>query len=290
MSSLCTLLGYTRQAFYGQQQYHHQQGYEAELIIQQVQRHRLLQPRLGTRKLVVLLQDFIKEHHIKLGRDGLFDLLRGHKLLVRRRKRTVQTTFSKHWYRKYPNLVKQYEPSAPNLLWVSDITYIILEGGFAYLSLITDAYSRKIIGFYLAETLEAIGCITALKMAIAGCTDCSLLTHHSDRGIQYCSFNYVDLLNDNHIKISMTENGDPLENAIAERVNGILKEELLQQKYPDFKTAQLSVAKSVIIYNSLRPHSSCNMLTPQAAHLQTGKLKKHWKNYYRKKEVEMAAP
>jgi len=121
------LLGYTRQAFYGQQQYHHQQTYEAELIIQQVQRHRLLQPRLGVRKLVVLLEGFIKEHNIKLGRDALFDLLREHKLLVRRRKRTVQTTFSKHWYHKYPNLIKQYEPSAPNLLWVSDITYIILD-------------------------------------------------------------------------------------------------------------------------------------------------------------------
>jgi putative transposase len=290
LSSLCTLLGYTRQAFYGQQQYHQQQTYEAELIIQQVQRHRLLQPRLGVRKLVVLLEGFIKEHNIKLGRDALFDLLREHKLLVRRRKRTVQTTFSKHWYHKYPNLIKQYEPSDPNLLWVSDITYIILDESFAYLSLITDAYSRKIIGFYLAETLEAIGCITALRMAITGCADCSQLVHHSDRGIQYCSLNYVDLLKVNHIKISMTENGDPLENALAERVNGILKEELLQQKYPDFKTAQLGVAKSVIIYNSLRPHSSCNMLTPQMAHLQTGVLKKHWKNYYKKKEVIMPAP
>jgi putative transposase len=238
----------------------------------------------------VLLEGFIKEHNIKLGRDALFDLLREHKLLVRRRKRTVQTTFSKHWYHKYPNLIKQYEPSAPNLLWVSDITYIILDECFAYLSLITDAYSRKITGFYLAETMEAIGCITALKMAIGGCAGCSQLVHHSDRGIQYCSLNYVDLLKVHHIKISMTENGDPLENAIAERVNGILKEELLQQKYPDFKTAQLGVAKSVIIYNSLRPHSSCNMLTPQMAHLQTGVLKKHWKNYYTKKEVSMAAP
>lgn len=289
MSSLCTLLGYTRQAFYGQQQYHHQQTYEAELIIQQVQKHRLLQPRLGTRKLVVLLQVFVKEHNIKLGRDALFDLLREHKLLVRRRKRTVQTTFSKHWYHKYPNLIKQYEPLASNLLWVSDITYIILEEGFAYLSLITDAYSRKIIGFCLAETLEAVGCIAALKMAIAGCTDYSQLVHHSDRGIQYCSLNYVDLLQVSHIKISMTENGDPLENAIAERVNGILKEELLQQKYADFKAAQLSVAKAITIYNALRPHSSCNMLTPQTAHLQTGVLRKHWKNYYKKKEVSMPA-
>jgi putative transposase len=284
------LLGYTRQAFYSQQQYQQQQNYEADLIIQQVQKHRFLQPRLGTRKLVVLLQYFVKEHKIKLGRDALFDLLREHQLLVRKRKKTMQTTFSKHRFYKYPNLIRQYEPLAPNLLWVSDITYITLDKSFAYLSLITDAYSRKIIGFYLAETLEAIGCINALKMAVAVCPDYSQLTHHSDRGIQYCSHNYVDLLQANHIKISMTENGDPLENAIAERVNGILKEELLQQQYPDFKTAQLSVAKAITIYNSLRPHSSCEMLTPQKAHLQTGRLKKHWKNYYKKEEVTMTTP
>ena len=289
MSSLCTLLGYTRQAFYGHQQSSLQQAYEGELIIQQVQRYRLLQPRLGTRKLVVLLQNFVKEHNIKLGRDALFDLLRDHDLLIRRRKRKIQTTFSKHWYQKYPNLIKHYEPLSPNLLWVSDITYITLEEDFAYLSLITDAYSRKIVGFYLAETLEAIGCINALQMAIDGCSDCRGLIHHSDRGIQYCSLNYVDLLKRNFIKISMTEKGDPLENAIAERVNGILKEELLEQKFIDFKTAQQCVAKAIIIYNALRPHSSCDMLTPQIAHLQTGKLKRHWKNYYKKKEVTMAA-
>ena len=290
MSSLCTLLGYSRQAFYGQQQSHLQQGYETDLIIQEVQRHRLLQPRIGTRKLMVLLANFIQAHAIKIGRDALFDLLREHCLLIRATKRTVRTTFSRHGYQRYPNLIKQYEPSAPNLLWVSDITYIILEEGFAYLSLITDAYSRKIVGFYLARTLEAIGCINALQMAIAGCADLSKLMHHSDRGVQYCSLNYVDLLNSNHIKISMTEKGDPLENAIAERVNGILKGELLAQKFTDFKTAQSCVAKAIVIYNALRPHSSCGMLTPQMAHLQTGLLKKHWKNYYKKKEVYMAVP
>jgi hypothetical protein len=117
LSSLCTLLGYSRQAFYGNQTYRLQQKCEAELIIQQVQKHRKLQPRLGTRKLMVLLQEFIKEHNIKLGRDGLFDLLREHQLLIKRRKRTVQTTFSKHWYKKYPNLIREYEALAPNRLW-----------------------------------------------------------------------------------------------------------------------------------------------------------------------------
>jgi len=267
-----------------------QYNYEAELIIQEVQKHRFLQPRLGTRKLVVLLQGFVKAHRIKLGRDGLFDLLREHNLLVRRRKRTVRTTFSSHWFHKYPNLIKHYEPLAPNRLWVSDITYITLVDGFAYLSLITDAYSRKIIGFYLSKTLEAAGSIIALKMAIASSPGTRSLIHHSDRGVQYCCYDYVKLLQDHGIQISMTENGDPLENAVAERVNGILKEELLEQKYPDLATACKEVEKAVTVYNTLRPHSSCDMLTPAAAHLQTGMLKKHWKNYYQKKEVQMAAP
>jgi len=287
LSSLCTLLGYTRQAYYSHQYSYLQESLESELILAEVLQHRKHQLRLGTRKLMLLLEDFMKQHKIKMGRDALFDLLRAHNLLVRKRKRTVQTTFSRHGYKKYSNLIKQYEPLAANLLWVSDITYICLEEGFAYLSLITDAYSRKIVGFYLSETLENIGCIHALKMAIDGCPDCSSLIHHSDRGVQYCSLAYIDLLTDNQIKISMTEQGDPLENAIAERLNGILKEELLQQKYPDFKTAKTNVAKAVVVYNTLRPHSSCNMLTPHEAHIETGTLKKHWKNYYKKKEVAM---
>ena len=143
LSSLCTLLGYTRQAYYGYKQHHVQEAFEAEIIVQQVLKHRELQPRIGTRKLVVMMQAFAQEHHISLGRDGLFDLLREHDLLVRRRKRKAQTTFSKHWYKKYKNLIRGFEPLAPNLLWVSDITYIVVADGFAYLSLITDAYSKR---------------------------------------------------------------------------------------------------------------------------------------------------
>jgi transposase InsO family protein len=288
LSSLCALLGFTRQAYYGQQKYQHQQRYEADLVIQQVLKHRGPLERVGTRKLLLLLQQFVKDHDIKLGRDALFDLLRENNLLIRRRKRTVQTTFSKHRYHRYPNLIRQYEPLAPNLLWVSDITYIVLDEGFAYLSLITDAYSRKIVGFCLLESLEAIGSVKALKMALTGVSDCSNLIHHSDRGVQYCCHAYVDILKSKEVKISMTENGDPLENAIAERVNGILKDELLNHKYHDFKAAKLGVARAIPIYNSLRLHGSCDMLTPEMAHQRTGKLKKHWKNYYKKKEVIMA--
>jgi transposase InsO family protein len=290
LSSLCTLLGYTRQAFYGYKQHCIQEVFEVEIIIQEVLKHRILQPRIGARKLMVIMEDFIREHQISLGRDGLFDLLREHQLLIRKRRKRAQTTFSKHWYKKYKNLIHSFEPLAPNLLWVSDITYIVIEQGFAYLSLITDAYSRKVVGFYLSQTLEATGCIRALQMALKGCANTTNLIHHSDRGVQYCSHEYVKLLEGRRIQISMTENGDPLENAIAERVNGILKDELLQQQYSSFEQAQKSVAAAISVYNTLRPHSSCDMLTPQVAHTKEGVLKKHWKNYYKQKEVVVAAP
>ena len=264
--------------------------FEEELIIQEVLKHRVLQPRIGTRKLIVMLKNFAEMHQINFGRDALFSLLREHDLLIRKRKRKAVTTFSKHWLKKYPNLIRGFTPLAANLLLVSDITYIVVADGFAYLSLITDAYSRKISGFYLSKTLEARGSVVALKMALKNYSDTKNLIHHSDRGVQYCCADYVKILKDKSIKISMTENGDPLENAITERVNGILKEELLEIKYVSFEDARKSVAKAIAIYNSLRPHSSCDMLTPNEAHQKEGELKKHWRNYYKKKEVEMAAP
>lgn len=281
------MLGYTRQAFYGYQKHLQHEVFQSELVVQEVLRHRQLQPRTGTRKLLIMLQGFVKLHQINIGRDGLFSLLREHDLLIRKRKRKAVTTFSKHWLKKYPNLIKGFVPLAPNLLLVSDITYIVVAEGFAYLSLVTDAYSHKIGGFYLSRTLEAKGSVIALKMSIKHCPDTSKLIHHSDRGVQYCCADYVNVLEKKAIKISMTENGDPLENAIAERVNGILKEELLQVKYDSFEDAQKSVARSIAIYNSVRLHSSCNMLTPAEAHKKEGELKKHWKNYYKKKEVVM---
>lgn len=281
------MLGYTRQAYYGGRNHHLQEAVEGDLIIQQVLKHRELQPKIGTRKLIVLLHDFAKQHQLGLGRDALFDLLREHSLLIRNRKRNVQTTFSRHRFKKYKNLIRNFVPFTPNLLWVSDITYILIADGFGYLSLITDAYSRKIVGFYLSTTLEAIGPIRALQMAVSNCKDVTNLIHHSDRGVQYCCNDYIKILQEKSIKISMTENGDPLENAIAERVNGILKCELLQEKYECFEDAQISIAKAGTVYNTLRPHSSCDMLTPIEAHKKEGALKKHWKNYYKKKEVAM---
>lgn len=289
ISMLCSLFGYSRQAYY---QFRHEAEKEAlqhDLILQQMLTIRKSQKRIGTRKLFFMMTDFMQQHHIKIGRDSLFNLLATHKLLVRRRKRRIPiTTFSDHWMHKYPNLIVDFIPTAPNQLWVSDITYICLMNDFAYLSLITDAYSRKIVGFYLSETLSADGCIKALKMALSNNPQLGRLIHHSDRGSQYCCADYVGLLEKHFIKISMTQSGDPLENALAERVNGILKDELLEKQYLNFEQAQQAVAVAISIYNHQRPHGSIDLLTPVEAHLREGELKRRWKNYYSKrKEVVM---
>ena len=170
----------------------------------------------------------------------------------------------------------------------SDITYISLPNSFAYLSLITDAYSRKIVGFYLSKDLTANGPLQALKMALRANPNITGLIHHSDRGVQYCCDAYVKTLTNKKVKISMTENGDPLENAIAERVNGILKSELLEEVFTSFETAQREVAIACSTYNHLRPHGSIDNLKPAQVHQKSGEIKKRWKNYWQlKKEKEM---
>lgn len=290
IQTLCSLLGYSRQAFYKFVKHAEKEALQHDLILQEVFRIRKTLKRLGTRKLLFKMDGFMKEHHIEIGRDAMFDLLATHQLLIRKRKRRVPvTTFSDHWMRKYPNLIVDFIPTAPNQLWVSDITYITLKDDFAYLSLITDAYSRKIVGFYLSETLSADGCIKALQMALKNNPQLGRLIHHSDRGSQYCCADYVSILDKHFIKISMTQSGDPLENAIAERVNGILKDELLEKIYINYQEAKQAIAVAISIYNYQRPHSSIDMLTPIEAHLREGELKRRWKNYYsKKKEVVMS--
>lgn len=233
---------------------------------------------------------FLDSHGFKLGRDAMFKLLAERHLLVRRRRRSGPiTTLSKHRFRRFPNIVRDFTPISPNQLWVSDITYIHLKSGFAYLSLITDAYSRKIVGYCLRGTLSAEGPLMALKMALLNNTVTSDLIHHSDRGVQYCCDEYINLLKNNKIKISMTESGDPLENALAERVNGILKQELLEEVYTDLSYAKTAVNIACSTYNHLRPHGSINNLKPIEAHLMEGPIKRKWKNYYKKRK-ESAMP
>ena len=289
-AKLCGWFGVTRQAYYQNRRKTIATAIEEELVILQVKQTRHNHPRLGTRKLHDKLQAFMMEHKIKMGRDALFDLLSENHLLIRKRKRKIQTTNSSHWLRKYSNLIREFVPTGVNQLWVSDITYWkINTGEHLYISFITDAYSHKIVGYHVAETLEAIESIQALKMALSayGMAENHFpLIHHSDRGIQYCSKEYVKLLQDNNIKISMTENGDPLENAIAERVKGIIKEEYLDAyKVNNIREAKRLLSSVIMLYNNDRPHMSIGNLTPNQVHhskkrIETEKL---WKNYYQKK-------
>ena len=286
MGTLCALFGVTRQAYYEAADHALKTSIANMIVLTLIRETRDDMPFIGTRKALFILQPELIKHGIKMGRDQLFDLLRFHGLLIRRRKRMVQTTNSNHWLKRYPNLIKQMCITDPEQLWVSDITYIRTLQGFSYLSLITDAYSRKIVGYDLHPTLEAIGCINALRMAIATrkyeLPFC--LVHHSDRGVQYCCSDYVDILNSEGIAISMTQSGSPYDNALAERVNGIIKNEFYPKRvYQNHKEAQKAISKIIAIYNSKRPHSSVNYLTPDQAHNQSGIQKKQYDRFQKHK-------
>lgn len=290
LAKLCGWFGITRQAYYQNNWDGISAALEEDLIIKQVNNIRQNHRRIGTRKLYGMLEPFMLNHKIKMGRDALFTLLSVNHLLVRKRKRRVTTTNSFHRFRKYPNLIREFVPMAINQLWVSDITYWKIGNNHVYISFITDAYSHKIVGYHVAETLEAIESIQALKTALStlGVENQHQLIHHSDRGIQYCSFAYVKLLQDYNIKISMTENGDPLENAIAERVNGIIKDEYLDNyQVSNLKEAEELLRSVIGLYNGERPHMSIGNLTPNQVHLSNTQIetKKLWKNYYQKKDT-----
>ena len=276
LARFCRLLGITRQAFYQHFWDITDISTEHQLVLDRIKQIRMDHPVIGGRKLYYLLQPFLQEHQIKIGRDALFDLLSAHKLLVRKRKRKITTTWSKHWLKKYPNLIKHWIPKAPNQLWVADITYVQANNGFLYLSLITDAYSHKVMGYHIADTLAAVHTMQALKMALNHAPKCQDLIHHSDRGLQYCSSEYVNLLQQNNIQISMTENGDPLENALAERMNGIIKNEYLQFESINKSTATRILQSTVLKYNEHRPHTSINMLTPEVVHQQQLLVNRKW--------------
>ena len=287
LGRICGLFGVSRQSYYQHQA--KSQGLELthQRILQLVLEKRADHPHLGGRKLFYLLQPELNRLGIRIGRDAFFDLLSSHHLLIKRRKRRVATTNSKHWYRKYPNLIKGMSIQSVNQVWVSDITYWRWRDRFLYVCLITDAYSRKIVGYELSDNLEAINNLRALNMAIQNqCEPLNGLIHHSDRGIQYCSQEYVEMLSSNHILISMTEQGDPLENAVAERVNGILKEEYLNHyEAKDLVHAKGLLNKAVSLYNQDRPHLSCGMLTPDEVHQTNLKPKPVWKSYWKNTTV-----
>jgi transposase InsO family protein len=283
-------LGYSPQAYHKHNKKTFQQQLNEGLILSEIDAIRKHQPRCGGRKLFIMLQPFLKQHNISMGRDKFFDLLKRNKLLVRKTKRNVYTTMSKHHYHRYPNLVKGFNPMKAHELWVADITYIPLKERFAYLFLITDAYSRKIVGYHVSDDMKVSSAVVALKQALAQKPTETIVIHHSDRGIQYCSNEYVSLLKEYNAMISMTESGDPLENAIAERVNGILKTELISSSYSDIHAASIHISRCITIYNHRRRHSSLNWQLPAIVHEQKGPQIRRWKNYYyshKLKEVTM---
>jgi len=281
IEKLCRLFGKTRQAFYDNSWRNSNEQLHEAFIIDQVRSVRQHIPGIGGLQLHNMLKEELLLHGIAIGRDCFYTLLKKHNLLIKRRKRYAITTNSNHPYYKWPNLAEALVLTGTEQLWVSDITYLRTENGFVYLSLITDAYSRKIMGSHVSQYLKANGCIAALNKAITSLTvkeDNRKLVHHSDRGIQYCCESYVTILHNNNISISMTQSGSPYDNAIAERINGILKYQLgLNKTFKNYTAAVAAVCKAINAYNRLRPHMSISNLTPNQAHTTKQKLKRLWK-------------
>jgi transposase InsO family protein len=277
---LCGLFGMTRQAWYEHRWGADDRCMREEEILELVKAHRM-DGRFGARTLLGLMSTELAERGIQIGRDRLLDLLRDRGLLVRPLRRHVSTTNSSHHYRKWPYLLEGLGITQAEQVWVCDITYIRSNGGFLYLFLVTDAYSHKVMGFHLSHTMEARGAVAALKMAISQRIYPEReLIHHSDRGVQYCSANYVKVLQDAGISISMTEGASPHQNTIAERINRTFKEQLyMDQVFVGYHQALARMVEAVKVYNHVRPHSSSSNLTPEEAHKASEPLKRTWKSY-----------
>jgi len=280
---LCGLVGKTRQAFYDRMHRKEKEKFDASIIVSLVQRERKIAKRVGAKKLLKILREELLRHEIEMGNQRFTDVLRANDLLVKRRSRKPKLTDSRHKLPLFPNKAKNLHIDKSEILWVSDITYIKVFDEFCYLILITDAYSRKVVGYNFARRMTAKFCVEALNMALANRSypDRKLM-HHTDRGSQYCSKEYTDVLKSESIVISMTENGDPLENPLAERMNRTFKDVFgLDENFPNFDKTKQQVDLVIEYYNDRLPHSSVDMLTPSKAHHKIGKLKKHWKWYWR---------
>ena len=292
LGTLTGLFGYSRQSFYnGVKDDEFAENALEPLIVEKARDYRKDNPGLGCAKLYLVIKRLFEQTGCMPGRDAFIELLRQNGLMVQvKRRRHYKTTDSSHHYHKYENLVKEIVPSRPNEIWVSDITYVETEEGVCYLSLITDAYSHMIVGWAVGPTLETAYPLEALRMALSTIDDetAAMLIHHSDRGCQYCSQAYVQELKRHNISISMTQSGDPLENAVAERANGILKTEwLYKMTIPTREICKQELERIILFYNTERPHMSIGMQTPSVAHTQTGEQKRCWKNPW---ENHAAAP
>ncbi|MEQ9008023.1 MAG: IS3 family transposase, partial [Ekhidna sp.] len=258
----------SKQAYYQLKKRSALRDHNEQIVCQLVREIRRLMPRIGTRKLYYMIKPKLEQQGIKIGRDSLFNILRKRFLLVPKRRKYQITTQSKHNFFKHPNRIKNLNINAPEQVWVADITYIRTNQGFAYLHLVTDAYSKQIMGYQLTDNLRIESSINALKMALKNRQFKHPLIHHSDRGLQYCHRDYIDLLESHYIDISMTTKYDPYENAIAERVNGILKDEFdIGEGFLNHLQAVKWIKESIQLYNHYRPHLSCGFLTPYQAHL-----------------------
>lgn len=270
IDTACQHYGISRQAYYKQNQALIAKAATANAVVQLVRNQRIKLPKLGTRKLYYVLTPYLKQMQIKLGRDGLFDVLRGANMLIVPKRSYHKTTNSHHRFRKHPNLLKagddQVIATGSEQVWVADITYIPTREQTVYLSLVTDAYSRKIVGYYVHNSLLTDQVAKALSLAIKGRQTEQQLVHHSDRGIQYCSNDYQSIHVIEGITCSMTDGYDCYQNALAERVNGILKQEFLLDLPKDLEQARMIIAESIEAYNSLRPHLSLEYKTPDAVH------------------------
>ena len=275
LSCSCRLFGISRQAIYKQEKVYKERTVVLSQVKAMVRSRRMDMPRLGTRKLYFLLKEQFHSQRIKIGRDRLFDFLRNEHMLIKPKKSYTKTTWSKHWLRKHPNLIKDVNPTLPEQLWVSDITYLKTRKDNCYLSLVTDAFSRRIMGYHLSDDLKADSVVKALKMAVADRVYSHELIHHSDRGLQYCSEPYQLILHVNNIRCSMTDGYDCYQNALAERMNGILKEEFLFPVVENMEQLKIMVKQSIDIYNSKRPHLSLDMKTPDQVHKQNPQLIKN---------------
>lgn len=271
LSHSCRLFGVSRQAIYQSESRITSRSKELTTVKLLVQCKRMEMPRIGTRKLYYLIKEELNSLGIKIGRDGLFDYLRSENLLVKPKKNYTKTTNSKHWLKKHPNLLKDFKPVRPEQVFVSDITYVKSRETTHYLSLVTDAFSRKIMGHKLSEDMSAGSVVQALKIAAKKRRTSKPIIHHSDRGIQYCSRIYQNELTKNKIVPSMTDGYDCYQNALAERINGILKQEFLIETCNTGKELKKLIDESIEIYNNKRPHLSLNMKTPNFVHDKTGK-------------------
>lgn len=257
----------SRQNFYKARRKRQRKDVDALIICDMVMEERRYQPRLGGRKLFSLLSPGLVELGMEVGRDRFFEVLRNNGLLVDPLPRAPRTTMSDHSLPVFPNLIRDLEAAYPNHIWVCDITYVRLLDGFAYLALLTDVYSRKIVGYHLGTSLKTEEALKALNRALATTTDGPKPIHHSDRGCQYCSHTYVEALQAHGLRVSMTEVNHCAENALAERMNGILKQEYgLRNEFRNMEEARHFVDQAVDLYNRRRPHSSLKMRTPESVY------------------------